>query len=109
MKPNDEISTKKAVVVGVAGLTLVALMAVAICTAGSRNNHLPVNSGVVSGMQPMMSPDPGQLAAFQQNGLTLPMGVTLVGRGTVDSLVPGSPAERAGIQVGDIINRINGR
>ena len=109
MKRDEEISTKKAVVVGAALTAIVALMVVAICTAGAKNNSLPMGPGIVSGMQPMMNSGPGQLAAFQQNGLTLPMGVMLVGRGTVDSLVPGSPAKRAGIQVGDIINRINGR
>ena len=41
--------------------------------------------------------------------LPLPMGVTLEGKGTVVSVEPGSAAERAGIQVGDRINRINGR
>lgn len=41
--------------------------------------------------------------------LSLPMGVTLEGKGTVVSVEPGSAAERAGIQVGDRINRINGR
>ena len=47
-----------------------------------------------------------QLFAFS---LPLPMGVTLEGKGTVVSVEPGSAAERAGIQVGDRINRINGR
>jgi len=47
-----------------------------------------------------------QLFAFS---LPLPMGVTLEGKGTVVSVEPGSTAERAGIQVGDRINRINGR
>ena len=47
-----------------------------------------------------------QAVAFS---LTLPMGVTLEGKGTVVSVEPGSAAERAGIQVGDRINRINGR
>ena len=47
--------------------------------------------------------------AFQSGSLTLPMGVTLAGRGTVVSVEPGSMADRAGIQVGDLINRINGR
>jgi C-terminal processing protease CtpA/Prc len=37
------------------------------------------------------------------------MGVSLEGKGTVVSIEPGSAAERAGIQVGDRINRINGR
>jgi predicted metalloprotease with PDZ domain len=41
--------------------------------------------------------------------LPLPMGVTLEGKGTVVSVEPGSAADRAGIQVGDLINRINGR
>ena len=41
--------------------------------------------------------------------LPLPMGVTLEGKGTVVSVEPGSAAERAGIQGGDRINRINGR
>ena len=41
--------------------------------------------------------------------LPLPMGVTLEGKGTVVSVETGSAAERAGIQVGDRINRINGR
>ena len=47
-----------------------------------------------------------QLFAFS---LPLPMGVTLEGKGTVVSVEPGSAADRAGIQVGDLINRINGR
>jgi len=47
-----------------------------------------------------------QLFAFS---IPLPMGVTLEGKGTVVSIVPGSAADRAGIQVGDRINRINGR
>jgi S1-C subfamily serine protease len=47
-----------------------------------------------------------QLFAFS---LPLPMGVTLEGKGTVVSVEPGSTAERAGIQVGDLINQINGR
>ena len=47
-----------------------------------------------------------QLFAFS---LPLPMGVTLEGKGTVVSVEPGSAAERAGLQVGDRINRINGR
>ena len=47
-----------------------------------------------------------QVFAFS---LPLPMGVTLEGKGTVVSVEPGSAAERAGIQVGDRINRINGR
>jgi C-terminal processing protease CtpA/Prc len=41
--------------------------------------------------------------------LSLPMGVTLEGQGTVISVEPGSAADHAGIQVGDRINRINGR
>jgi C-terminal processing protease CtpA/Prc len=47
-----------------------------------------------------------ELFAFS---LPLSMGVTLEGKGTVVSVEPGSAAERAGIQVGDRINRINGR
>jgi len=47
-----------------------------------------------------------QLFAFF---LRLPMGVTLEGKGTVVSVEPGSAADRAGIQAGDRINRINGR
>jgi S1-C subfamily serine protease len=47
-----------------------------------------------------------QLFAFS---LPLPMGVTLEGKGTVVSIVPNSAADRAGIKVGDRINRINGR
>jgi len=47
-----------------------------------------------------------QLFAFS---LPLPMGVILEGKGTVVSVEPGSAAERAGIQVGDRINRVNGR
>jgi len=50
---------------------------------------------------------PGQFVA--QNNITLPIGVTLGGKGTVLSVEPGSRAEAAGIQVGDIINRINGK
>ncbi len=50
-----------------------------------------------------------QLVAGRSNSLTLPMGVTLVGKGTVTSVVPGSKAERAGIRIGDLINRINGK
>jgi hypothetical protein len=65
-----------------------------------------INSGVWGpqrgyGMQP-------QQVAFQSNGLTLSIGVTLEGRGDVVSVEPGSAAQRAGIQVGDRINRING-
>lgn len=41
--------------------------------------------------------------------LSLPMGVTLEGKGSVVSVEPGSAADLAGIQVGDRINRINGR
>ena len=103
------ISTKKSVVVGGVLVVLLILMAVAMCTAGSTGSSLLSSSAVTPGMQTMVNPDPGQLVAFGQNGLTLPMGVTLVGKGYVDVLVPGSPAERAGLQVGDIINRINGR
>ena len=47
-----------------------------------------------------------QVFAFS---LPLPMGVTLEGKGTVVSIVPNSAADRAGIKVGDRINRINGR
>ena len=36
-------------------------------------------------------------------------GPTASGKGTVASVEPGSPADRAGIQKGDLINRINGR
>jgi len=43
------------------------------------------------------------------NTLTLPMGVSLAGKGTVLWVTPGSSADLAGIQVGDVINRINGR
>ena len=46
-----------------------------------------------------------QLAAT----LALSMGVTLGGKGTVLSVEPGSAAQLAGIQAGDVINRINGR
>lgn len=49
---------------------------------------------------------PSLLFAFS---LPLPMGVILEGKGTVVSVEPGSAADRAGIQVGDRINRINGR
>ncbi|MBI4763216.1 MAG: PDZ domain-containing protein [Deltaproteobacteria bacterium] len=49
---------------------------------------------------------PFPLFAFS---LPLPMGVTLEGKGTVVSVEPGSAADRAGIQLGDRINRINGR
>lgn len=71
--------------------------------------------GVVIRMRPAPTPlqmaqaSPWQLAALQANTLTLPMGVVLEGKGTVVSVEPGSPAERAGIQPGDLINRINGR
>jgi PDZ domain-containing protein len=51
----------------------------------------------------------GQFAAMQSNGLKLPMGVTLVGKGMVTQVVPGSKAARAGITTGDVINRINGK
>ncbi|MBF0217659.1 MAG: PDZ domain-containing protein [Candidatus Omnitrophica bacterium] len=50
-----------------------------------------------------------QTVAFANNTITLPMGVTLEGKGSVTELVPGSSAERAGICVGDVINRVNGR
>jgi len=60
-------------------------------------------------MEPTARSAPEQLAAFQQNTLTLPMGVTLVGKGYVEAVAPGSQADRAGIQIGDVINRINGR
>lgn len=104
-----DVPTKKAVAIGVVLVALLILMTVAMCTAGSPGSSLFQSSTMASGMQPIGSPDPGQLVAFGQNSLTLPMGVTLVGKGYVDALVPGSPAERAGLQVGDIINRINGR
>lgn len=50
-----------------------------------------------------------QPAGFQSNSLHLAMGVTLQGRGTVVAVEPGSPAAQAGIQIGDVINRINGQ
>lgn len=57
-----------------------------------------------------MSPIGGmQQVAFRSNSLTLPIGVTLEGRGTVVAVKPGSPAARAGIEIGDVINRINGK
>lgn len=64
--------------------------------------------------QPLMSqaiPPTAQMqtAAFQSSSLRLPIGVTLQGRGTVMAVDPGSPAQRAGIQIGDVINRINGQ
>ena len=49
----------------------------------------------------------GQIVA--QNTIKLAIGVTLGGKGTVMSVDPGSPAQAAGLQVGDVINRINGR
>ena len=51
------------------------------------------------------------LTPSQLFGLSLPLaiGVKLEGKGTVVAVEPGSAAERAGIQVGDRINRINGR
>ncbi|MBF0252450.1 MAG: hypothetical protein HQL29_01410 [Candidatus Omnitrophica bacterium] len=52
---------------------------------------------------------PGQFVAMQSGGLDLPIGVTLVGKGMVSALVPGSQADMAGIRVGDVINRINGK
>lgn len=52
---------------------------------------------------------PCQQVAFPSNCLTLQIGVTLAGRGEVIDIVPGSPAARAGIMTGDVINRINGR
>lgn len=58
---------------------------------------------------PMMQPNlQTQQVAFQSNSLTLPIGVTLAGRGEVISIEPGSAAQRAGLQIGDRINRING-
>jgi hypothetical protein len=57
---------------------------------------------VVIGLLIISSP----LFAFS---LSLPMGVTLEGKGTVVSVIPASAADQAGIQVGDRINRINGR
>lgn len=104
-----DVSSKKAITVGVVLVALLVLMVVAMCTGGSGGSSLLANHAVASGMQPMVNPDPSQLVAFGQNELTLPMGVTLVGKGYVEVLVPGSPAARAGLQVGDIINRINGR
>jgi len=71
--------------------------------------------GVVIQRKPALTPaqaspaSPMQLAALQLNTLTMSMGVVLEGKGTVVSVEPGSPAERAGIQPGDLINRINGR
>lgn len=59
--------------------------------------------------QGMPSVNSMQPAAFQSNTLRLAMGVTLEGRGTVIAVEPGSSAERAGIQTGDLINRINGQ
>jgi len=50
-----------------------------------------------------------QNIAMPSNSLKLAMGVTLVGKGKVVSVTPGSKAQRAGIQVGDVINRINGK
>lgn len=58
------------------------------------------------GQYTIMAPYMQQIAS---QSLNLPIGVTLVGRGTVVSVVPGSSAARAGIQVGDVINRINGQ
>ncbi len=50
-----------------------------------------------------------QPVAARGNGLKLPMGVTLVGKGMITEIVPGSKAFRAGLQIGDVINRINGK
>ena len=58
---------------------------------------------------PLMQTPSMPMQTVASNTLTLPMGVTLEGRGTVVAVEPGSPAERAGIQVGDLINRINGK
>lgn len=58
------------------------------------------------GQYTMMAPYMQQIAS---QSLNLPIGVSLVGRGTVASVVPGSQAARAGIQAGDLINRINGQ
>ena len=71
--------------------------------------------GIVIRLKPATPPaqaaqeSPLQRAAWQSKTWTLPMGVVLEGKGTVVSVVPGSAAERAGIQPGDLINRINGR
>ena len=86
---------KAAAIMGVVGLLLAFGLVI-------RMNPTPT-------MMPMAQSSPFQLAALQSNTLALPMGVVLEGKGTVISVEPGSPAERAGIQPGDLINRINGR
>ncbi|MBF0330815.1 MAG: hypothetical protein HQL17_02675 [Candidatus Omnitrophica bacterium] len=59
---------------------------------------------------PMAAPVmPMQQVALPAGTITLAMGVVLEGKGTVVTVERGSAAERAGIQPGDLINRINGR
>ena len=107
MSGQQEISYSKSVIsIGV--LIVLGLLVVgAMC-----NYKFPTKSVAFDSMEsiePKVMNAPEQLAAFQQNALALPMGVTLTGKGYVETVTPGSQAERAGIQVGDVINRINGR
>jgi membrane-associated protease RseP (regulator of RpoE activity) len=102
----------RSIATGVILILLGAVMIMAMWNSSQRSISLPVpaDPGFAPAAPPYaVNPDPGQLAAFGQSSLTLPMGVTLVGKGYVDSIVSGSPAAQAGVQVGDIINRINGR
>jgi hypothetical protein len=83
------------------------------------NRQTPVNNGLCPNysntVRPGMNPAYPYYPPFNQaqqvalNTLTLPFGVSLAGKGTVVSVDPGSPADQAGIQAGDLINRINGR
>ena len=101
----------------IAGVVAIALIMVMLGLFYYRRDNAPVSVDPYNAMRyqqfarcPARGPYPQmQPVALQSNTLTLPIGVTLAGRGSVISLEPGSPAACAGIQAGDIINRINGK